>query len=65
MLSQDFKPSELELGVIYDDAQKACRGLSVSDLEDHPTLITLIMQPQPVFPVLLFLSGCYMGIVCK
>ena len=40
VLSEDFKPSEIEVGVVRDDAQKACRVLSVSDLEDHLTAIS-------------------------
>ena len=40
-LSDDFKPSEIEVGAVCDDAQKASRVLSVSDLEDHLTAISI------------------------
>lgn len=40
VLSEDFKPTEIEVGVVRDDAQKACRVLSVSDKTDHLTAIT-------------------------
>lgn len=40
VLSEDFKPSEIEVGVVRDDAQKAFRVLSVSEVEDHLTAIS-------------------------
>ncbi len=40
VLSEDFKPSEIEVGVVRDDAQKAFRVLSNSEVEEHLTAIS-------------------------
>jgi len=40
VLSEDFKPSEIEVGVVRDDASKAFRVLSNSEVEEHLTAIS-------------------------
>ena len=40
VLSEDFKPSQIEVGVVQDDAQKAFRVLTNSEVEEHLTAIS-------------------------
>ena len=40
VLSEDFKPSEIEVGVVRDDDQKAFRVLTNSEVEEHLTAIS-------------------------
>ncbi|KAL3138669.1 Polyamine N-acetyltransferase 1 [Trebouxia sp. C0010 RCD-2024] len=40
VLSEDFKPSQIEVGVVRDDAQKAFRVLTDSEVEEHLTAIS-------------------------
>ncbi|KAL3155501.1 Polyamine N-acetyltransferase 1 [Trebouxia sp. C0009 RCD-2024] len=40
VLSEDFKPSQIEVGVVRDDAQKAFRVLTNSEVEEHLTAIS-------------------------
>lgn len=40
VLSEDFKASEIEVGVVRDDKTKAFRVLPVSEVEEHLTAIS-------------------------